>query len=217
MIMDTVAERSRLTTVHAKLTGQHKRYAWVRIQQARTITLVACSRTKLYTLITKKIKICIFTAMKHSNLTTFWMCWVQLRHNYVGRNSLLGIATRYGPGVLGIGFRCGRDFPHLCGPAVKPTQPPCTIGTGGKGTGAWRWQPTPPSVEVKERVELHLYSPSVPSWSVLRWTLRHNLVWDVLASPLSLLTSYIYITYRTANLQTLYFIYLVNKYTYWIF
>jgi hypothetical protein len=28
---------------------------------------------------------------------------------------------------------------------------------------------------------------------------------------------YIYITYRTANLQTLYFIYLVNKYQYWIF
>jgi hypothetical protein len=28
---------------------------------------------------------------------------------------------------------------------------------------------------------------------------------------------YIYITYRTANLQTLHFIYLVNKYTYWIF
>jgi predicted membrane protein len=26
-----------------------------------------------------------------------------------------------------------------------------------------------------------------------------------------------YITYRTANIQTLYFIYLVNKYTYWIF
>jgi hypothetical protein len=34
---------------------------------------------------------------------------------------------------------------------------------------------------------------------------------------LSLLMSYIYITNRIANLQTLYFIYLVNKYTYWIF
>jgi hypothetical protein len=28
---------------------------------------------------------------------------------------------------------------------------------------------------------------------------------------------YIYISYRTANLQTLHFIYLFNKYTYWIF
>jgi hypothetical protein len=28
---------------------------------------------------------------------------------------------------------------------------------------------------------------------------------------------YIYMSYCTANLQTLHFIYLVNKYTYWIF
>ena len=31
--------------------------------------------------------------------------------------------------------------------------------------------PTPSSAEVKERVELFLYSPSGPSWSVLGWTL----------------------------------------------
>ena len=28
---------------------------------------------------------------------------------------------------------------------------------------------------------------------------------------------YIYMSYRTANLQMLHFIYLLNKYTYWIF
>jgi hypothetical protein len=31
------------------------------------------------------------------------------------------------------------------------------------------------------------------------------------------LTTYIYMSYRIANLQTLYFKYLLNKYTYWIF
>jgi hypothetical protein len=31
------------------------------------------------------------------------------------------------------------------------------------------------------------------------------------------LTTYIYTSYRTANFQTLHYIYLVNKYTYWIF
>jgi len=37
---------------------------------------------------------------------------------------------------------------------------------GGKTVGALRWTPTPSSAEVKERVELHLYSTSGPSWPV---------------------------------------------------
>jgi len=38
---------------------------------------------------------------------------------------------------------------------------------GRKAAGAWRLPPTPSSAEVKERVELCLYSPSGPSWPVL--------------------------------------------------
>jgi len=34
---------------------------------------------------------------------------------------------------------------------------------GDKAAGAWRWSPIPSSVEVKERVELYLYSPCGPS------------------------------------------------------
>ena len=41
---------------------------------------------------------------------------------------------------------------------------------GGKAAETWRW---PPSVEVKERIELCLYSPSEPSWPVLGWTLSY--------------------------------------------
>ena len=33
------------------------------------------------------------------------------------------------------------------------------MGTGGKAAEAWRWPTTPSKVEVKERVELYLYSP----------------------------------------------------------
>jgi hypothetical protein len=44
---------------------------------------------------------------------------------------------------------------------------------GGKAAGTWRWLPTTPSsAEVKERVQLHLYSTSRSSWSILGWTLR---------------------------------------------
>ena len=44
------------------------------------------------------------------------------------------------------------------------------VSPRGKADGAWRW-PTPSSAEVKERVELHLYSPYGPSWFVVGWTL----------------------------------------------
>jgi hypothetical protein len=51
----------------------------------------------------------------------------------------------------------------------------------GKAAGAWGLPPTPSSAEVKERVELYLYSPSGPSWPVLGWSLRIplplHLVW----------------------------------------
>jgi hypothetical protein len=56
----------------------------------------------------------------------------------------------------------------------------CTMGTGSflgvKWAGREVDHPLPSSAEVKERVQLYLYSPSGPSWSVLRWTLRFTLL-----------------------------------------
>ena len=42
----------------------------------------------------------------------------------VGRDSAVGIATRYGLDGPGIKSRWGRDFPHLSRLALGPTQPP---------------------------------------------------------------------------------------------
>jgi hypothetical protein len=44
---------------------------------------------------------------------------------------------------------------------------------GGKAAGAWPWTSTTSRAQVKERVELYLYSPTGPSWHVLRWTLLY--------------------------------------------
>ena len=42
----------------------------------------------------------------------------------VDRDSSVGVVTRYGLDGSGIECRWGRDFPHLCRPALGPTQPP---------------------------------------------------------------------------------------------
>jgi hypothetical protein len=59
----------------------------------------------------------------------------------VGRDSVVGIATRYGLDGPGIESRWGRDFPHPSGPALRPTQSPIQwvsgLFPGGKAAGAW--------------------------------------------------------------------------------
>jgi hypothetical protein len=43
--------------------------------------------------------------------------------------------------------------------------------TAGKAAGTWSWPPTPSNADIKERVELYIYSLSGPLWRVLGWLL----------------------------------------------
>jgi len=84
----------------------------------------------------------------------------------VGHDSSAGTATRYGMDGPGIEFRWGAIFPApvQTGPEVHPAS--CTMGTGSfpgvKRPGRGVDHPPTSSAEVKERVELYLYSISGP-------------------------------------------------------
>jgi hypothetical protein len=58
----------------------------------------------------------------------------------------------------------GLDFPHPSRSALGPTQPGGTGFLFRRAAVAWCSPPPAPSAEVKEVVQLHLYSPSVPSF-----------------------------------------------------
>ena len=93
----------------------------------------------------------------------------------VGRDNSVGIATRYVLDGPGIESRWGARFsaPVQTGPGAHPAS--YTRGTGSfpevKRPGRGVDHLPPYSAEVKERIELHLYSPSGPSCPVLGWTL----------------------------------------------
>jgi hypothetical protein len=89
----------------------------------------------------------------------------------VGRDRSVGIATRYGLDDPGIESRWGREFLKPSRPALGPHPASYTMDTGSfpgvKWPGRGVDHPPPYSAEVKERIELYLYSPSGPSWPVL--------------------------------------------------
>jgi hypothetical protein len=89
----------------------------------------------------------------------------------VGRDSAVGIATSYGLDGPGIESRWGEIFRSH---PDRPWGPPSllyngyrVLSRGVKQPGRGVDHPPSSSAEVKERVELYLYSPSGLSWPVL--------------------------------------------------
>jgi len=109
------------------------------------------------------------------NETFFLEQFVGITRTYygksVGRDSSVGIATRYGLDGPGIESRWGARFsaPVQTGPGPHPAS--YTVGTRSlsrvKAAVTLHRPPTPPSSEVKEWVELYLYYPFGASWPIL--------------------------------------------------
>ena len=99
-----------------------------------------------------------------------------------GRHSSVGIVTELRAGQSGHQILVATTFstPIQTSPGTQPAS--YTMGTGSvsrcKVDEAWHWPPTPSSAEVKERVELYLYSPSGTLWPILVWTLPFILHFD---------------------------------------
>jgi hypothetical protein len=60
---------------------------------------------------------------------------------------------------------------RFCAPVQTDSIQWVRVFPGGNAAGVWHWPPTTSSTDVKERVELYLYSPCGHSWPVLEWTL----------------------------------------------
>ena len=83
----------------------------------------------------------------------------------------------YGLDSPEIKSRWGRDFPHPSR-TVRPAFYTIITGSlswGVKQLGCGIDHPPPSSAEVKERVQLYLYSPSAPLWPVIGWTFTFTL------------------------------------------
>jgi hypothetical protein len=87
----------------------------------------------------------------------------------MGRNSSVGIAITLKAGRYRVRNPVGRFSAHTQA-HTGPHPPSYTMGAGSfpeaKQLGRGLNHPPPYSADIKERVELYFYSPSVPSWHI---------------------------------------------------
>jgi hypothetical protein len=107
----------------------------------------------------------MFVGQREKTGTISFLCFLPIQ-------SAVGIATRYGLDGPGIKYRWGNN--HFRTRPDMPWGPPSLLYNGYhfffpgvKRSGRGFDNPLPFSAEVKERVELYLYSPYEISWSVL--------------------------------------------------
>ena len=77
-----------------------------------------------------RLKEVVYDAVDKSRVIQIRASCSKPTHSSVGRDSSVGIATRYGLDCPGIESRWGRDFSHPSRSALGPTQLPNTMGAG---------------------------------------------------------------------------------------
>jgi hypothetical protein len=106
-------------------------------------------------------------AMWLPNFVSFYLLVQDFNFAYPsirGRDSAIGMATGYGLNLSGFETRWRREFPHPSRLAQVPTQPPVPwyqVSFPGVKRPGVALKPTPSSGEVKKRVQLYIYAPSV--------------------------------------------------------
>jgi hypothetical protein len=93
----------------------------------------------------------------------------------LGRSRSVGIAIRYvlvGPGTNLSGDEIFRTLPYWTWGPTSLLYDEYRVVPGSKAAGRGVDYPPSSCSEVRERVELYLYSPCGPSWHVIRRTLH---------------------------------------------
>ena len=137
-------------------------HQWHNYSHVKGLLVSAC----LHSIVTAFYAWCYHTVVLHKR--SFETLGTACTRLIVGRDSVVGVETRYGLEGSGIESPWGRDFPH------RPWSLPSILYNvyrvsfpGVKRPGRGANHPLPSNAEVKGRIELYLYSPSGPSWPVV--------------------------------------------------
>ena len=101
------------------------------------------------------------------------------------RNNRYSDVLRAGRSEDPVPVEARSSAPNQTRPDQGSSQPPVqwvsSFFPTSKAAGVWRWLPTPSSAEVKERVQIHVYSP--PLWAFMACSRVKVLTYSMVQSP----------------------------------
>ena len=141
-----------VTKFRKKLLPPSSGHKWNRVPEDCRLNVQSLENFKYHVnihpcILSVCVCVCVCTRasfLVNSEIKDFHCYWY--KSHVVGRDSSVGIATRYGLDGPGIESRWGWNFPHPSRPALGPIQPPsqCVppLSPGAKAAGVWSSPPT---------------------------------------------------------------------------